>query len=320
MTDNLKHLRVGKRSRPAERPEAPAGDGGTCRPGRKTLALALALTLTMLFSADPSFAAAGEDSEYKALEAWFNGSNISAHPEDSYWRDSEYRPDVRGRFRLENRQLLLENEAGTGAWKIEGRTYAGIGRDMLTILDAFRQYALQHRAFINITGASGRDRDTVWISLSEKDGPGAPVLCSFVLCDFKAPRAAAQSGEAAGISGAALIYEMGMNYRTEQLMDLLAQGGWRDTFLRCGRILDGDLAKMNRELLTRLFGMEAGREAFEFAIGKYSALYMKDAAGPWLALCDLPNETRDFGKFRMLFDDDDTSRATFYINGIWGER
>ncbi len=259
------------------------------------------------------------DPECAEMDAWYNGSNTALHEDGAYWlANGRYARQVRGRCILRDGRLVMEDGEGQESWSMPGGTDAGVNRDICIVLKALRKYVSSHGGFIDITGARGIGCDTVWISLKEKDGQGLPSLCAFV---FNAARregiteTGEEGTEGPGIERPGLVYEMGMNYRTEQLAALTALPGWRDGFLAGGRVLEPALVDLNKEILSGIYGNDTGLQIVDFALKKYGNLYQKEPGGPCLRLVDLPNETRNFGGITVVFNDDETARTTLHISG-----
>ncbi len=262
------------------------------------------------------------DPEDKAMEAWYNGSNISTNNTNTYWLLNEsFKPQVRGQFRLSLGKLYMQEvsnsavdlkERNRSEWNLKESTYKDINEDIYKVLKAYWKIAVQEGYFITISGGRGISYDTVSIILSERDGPNFPRTSSFSFNDGKPP-----------LTGAVqpfVVFDMGMNYRLTQLEALIAGADWRDSFLAKGRILDESLVQLNRNLLIELYG-QSGAQIYDFALSKYKKHYVKDNAdaasnqgsGGYLKLVDLPNEGKTIGGVPVYFDDDATSRITLYI-------
>lgn len=271
-----------------------------------------------------------KDPDYPAMETWYNGSNISVQDTNIYWLENrQFKPQVRGQFRLEAGKLRTANnqdfEAATilgkgqqvsAEWTLSGTDYKNINEDIYKVLKAYWKIAAKEGYFITISGGRGLSYDTISIILCEKDAPNFPRTASFSFNDGKAPML--------GKVQPFVIFDMGMNYRLREFEALAASAeqktpagssDWRDTFLVRGRILNPELAELNRKLLVDIYGQNTGAELYDFALNKYKRQYEKEKQGAFLKLINLSNEVKTIGDVVAYFDDDATSRITLYIGG-----
>jgi|GEM_PF-6408900 len=261
------------------------------------------------------------DADYPAMEAWYNGSNISAHDDNIHWLENkQYKPQVRGRFSLAHGKLYFTDENPTGQnagalsdeWAPAGATYKNINADIYKVLKAYWQTAAQGDYFITINGGRGIAYDTISIVLSEKDAVNFPRTSSFAFNDGKPP--------VIGKVQPFVVFDLGMTYRLSQLQDLISgktlqagQMDWRDVFLNKGRVLDQNLAAMHKNLLMAIFGESIGVQIHDLALENYGKQYEKQGENAFLKLIDLPNQETIIQGVGVRLDDDATARTTLYL-------
>jgi hypothetical protein len=270
---------------------------------------------------DPADAYWTLDADYPAMEAWYNGSNISAHDDNIHWLENkQYKPQVRGRFSLAQGKLNFMDENPTGQnagalsdeWAPAGATYKNINADIYKVLKAYWQIAAQGDYFITINGGRGNAYDTISIALSEKDAVNFPRTSSFAFNDGEPPLI--------GKVQPFIVFDLGMTYRLSQLQDLTSgkklqagQMDWRDVFLNRGRVLDQNLAAMHKNLLLAIYGESIGVQIHDLALENYGKQYEKQGENAFLKLIDLPNQETIIQGVGVRLDDDATARTTLYL-------
>ena len=190
--------------------------------------------LPLKFVAGPADDYWAKDPDYPAMEAWYNGSNITTHSTNTYWLENKsFKPQVRGQFRLEAGKLrmtsgedgadgedggaaiLSERQQASDGWILSGKSYKNVNEDVYKVLKAYWNFAAKEDFFITISGGQGLSYDAISIVLSERDGPNFPRTSSFCFNDGKAPLM--------GSVQPFVVFDLGMNYRLSELEALVRQ-------------------------------------------------------------------------------------------------